>query len=319
MGKGRSFYRKIGALLLVYLLSCLVFLLWKRTGNWQFLLEFRAQKILMMSVVGTSIGISTILFQTLSHNRLLTPSIIGLDRLYLLLQMAVIFFLGPSLRMQLPAVGRFAIEVVMMMLAGFTLFAGIFQRISHDIYRILLIGVIFATLCSSLVDLMGRMIDPVEYAYFQGVRFAQFNRTPELALLIAGSVLMMITWGIIWHKRYVIDVLALGQKTAIGLGVNYGREVRLLMLLVALLVALSTALVGPVMFFGLLVSALTYHFFATPHHGTLFIAASLLASIILILGQAVFERGFNYASSLSVVIEGVGGLLFLYFLLRKKR
>ena len=45
----------------------------------------------------------------------------------------------------------------------------------------------------------------------------------------------------------------------------------------------------------------------------------MLAASILILGQTLFERVFSFASTLSIIIEGVGGIVFLYLLLAHKR
>ena len=47
-----------------------------------------------MAITGVAIAYSTVIFQTITHNRILTPSIMGLDSLYLLVQTVVIFFLG---------------------------------------------------------------------------------------------------------------------------------------------------------------------------------------------------------------------------------
>ncbi|MEJ7178145.1 iron chelate uptake ABC transporter family permease subunit, partial [Staphylococcus caprae] len=52
--------------------------------------------------------------------------------------------------------------------------------------------------------------------------------------------------------RPYLDVLLLGRAQAINLGVSYETMTRLLLILVALLVSISTALVGPVTFLGLL-------------------------------------------------------------------
>lgn len=49
-----------------------------------------------------------------------------------------------------------------------------------------------------------------------------------------------------------LDVLLLGRAQAINLGVNYTQMTRMLLILVALMVAIATALVGPITFLGLL-------------------------------------------------------------------
>jgi len=65
-------------------------------GDWGFVLLLRGKKLLAMLLVGSAIASATVVFQTLTANRILTPSIIGLDALYLLSKMVVIYFLGSA-------------------------------------------------------------------------------------------------------------------------------------------------------------------------------------------------------------------------------
>jgi len=86
--------------------------------------------------------------------------------------------------------------------------------------------------------------------------------------------------------------------------------------LVAILVSVSTALVGPVAFFGLIVAGLAHGLTRNGHHAVLLPAAGLSAAILLVGGQWLFERGLGQAATLSVVIEFAGGLFFLTLLLK---
>jgi hypothetical protein len=63
-------------------------------GSWSFVLPFRGRKLLSLCLVAYSVAVSTVLFQTVTANRILTPSIMGFDALYVLLKTAVVFFLG---------------------------------------------------------------------------------------------------------------------------------------------------------------------------------------------------------------------------------
>lgn len=300
------------------LIAALLFMFSDARGSWAFLLPFRGQKLLAMLLVGSAIGISTVVFQTLTANRILTPSVIGLDALYLLSKMAVIFFFGTMAHLDSPPVWQFYADVALMAGAAMLLF-GLFHRLLlRDIYRLLLIGIIFGVLCAKLTDLMARMIDPAEYTQYQAIAYAQFNR-PKEKLLLPATVIIAACLAYLWHKRHVLDIMALGREQAVSLGIRYRREMPAMMLTVALLVAVSTALVGPVLFFGLLVSALAYRLFATPYHAVLLPAAALIAALILVAGQTLFERAFSFAGTLSIIIEGAGGIVFLTLLLSRKR
>ncbi|MGL4969193.1 MAG: iron chelate uptake ABC transporter family permease subunit, partial [Fusobacteriaceae bacterium] len=70
---------------------CMLF--WGVNGsNGKFLLTLRGGKIFAIILSGSCIGISTVIFQTITRSRILTPSIMGLDSLYIFLQTAIIFF-----------------------------------------------------------------------------------------------------------------------------------------------------------------------------------------------------------------------------------
>ena len=72
-----------------------------------------------------------------------------------------------------------------------------------------------------------------------------------------------------------LDVMSLGRENAINLGVDYDRMVMNMLILSSVLIATSTALVGPITFFGLIVANLSYQFFATYKHSILILGASL--------------------------------------------
>jgi iron complex transport system permease protein len=119
------------------------------------------------------------------------------------------------------------------------------------------------------------------------------------------------------RRRY--DVLALGRDIAVNLGVDYRRTLMLTLAAIAVLVSVSTALVGPVTFFGLLVSNLAYQAMGSDRHRHTVPAAVLLSVIFLVGGQTLLERVLGLNTTVSVVIEFLGGLMFLVLILRRGR
>ena len=76
---------------------------------------------------------------------------------------------------------------------------------------------------------------------------------------------------------------------------------------------------GPVTFFGLLVSNLAYHAMGSDRHRHTVPAAVLLSVIFLVGGQTLLERVLQLSTTVSVVIEFVGGVMFLALILRRGR
>ena len=100
-------------------------------------------------------------------------------------------------------------------------------------------------------------------------------------------------------------------------GVNRRRVVMVVFGAVSVMVAASTALVGPILFFGLIVANLAYTYAGSFRHAWTVPTAALLGMLCLLGGQLILDRVFGFGASLSIIIELVGGLFFLYLVLRK--
>lgn len=302
----------------ILLLSALLFLTLNVNGHWDFALPLRGKKLLALMVVGYAIGVSTLLFQTLTHNPILTPSLLGFDSLYVLLQSLLVFFLGAISFTSINPIAKFILEVALMFGASLLLFKVLFSKSSQDLTRLILVGVIFGVLFRSLSALIARLINPDDFVVVQAASYAQFN-TVNPQLLGISIAICIVTALAIWRWRYQCDVLMLGKAQAINLGINYQRLAFGLLTLIAVLVATATALVGPVTFFGLLVCALTNRLASDMTHSQRLVLVSLIAMICLVLGQALFEQVLGMAGVLSVVIELAGGLVFLILIFMTHR
>lgn len=294
---------------LVLLIGCVLYLTLNVT-SWDFALPLRTRKLIAFLVVGYAVGVSTLLFQTLTHNPILTPSLLGFDALYVLIQSLMLFFLGMISYVTLPAVGKFGFEVVVMMIMSIIMFRFLFTKHNQDLTRLILVGVIFGILFRSLSYMVARMINPDEFVTVQAQSYASFTAV-NVNLLITSLVLSVLSFMYVWRQRFALDVLLLGRNCAISLGVPYHKLSLGLLITIALLVSMATALVGPITFFGLLVCALTNRFCTKMAHGERLILVTLIASSTLIVGQAVFEHVFKMAGVLEVVIELFGGVAFL--------
>lgn len=284
-------------------------------GQWGFILSFRGTKVLTLVLVAYAIAVSTVLFQTVSHNRILTPSIMGFDQLYILIQTSLVFTIGSAGLTALDPRLMFAINVGAMVVFSTALYRWLFAGSSRSLHLLVLVGIVFGVLFRSLSSFMQRIIDPNEFVVLQDRLFANFN-TINSELLTVAIATVVIASIVGWRLMHVFDVLALGRESAINLGVDHKRAVSIILVLVSVLVSVSTALVGPVAFFGLLVANLAYEIAGTHKHRFILPVAVLIAIICLVGGQLILERIFAFDTALSIVIEFVGGIVFLALLIR---
>lgn len=299
----------------IALLAAIAFMTIGAKGSWSFILSFRGTKLAAMVLVAYSIAVSTVLFQTVTNNRILTPSIMGFDALYILIQTVVVFFFGA---VQVDWIGpnmRFVTETLVMVLFAGSLYYWLFSGAARSLHLVMLVGIICGVFFRSLSNLMQRMLDPDLFAVLQDRFFASFNTINADILTLSAIIVAAVSlYG--WRLMHVFDVLALGREPAINLGLNHRRVVRLILLMVTVLVAVSTALVGPITFFGLLVANLAYMLAGTGKHRVVLPIAVLLAIICIVGGQTILERAFAFNTALSVIIEFLGGLVFIILLVR---
>lgn len=309
--------KKIKILIVISLILVFLFVFWGlKSTNWKYFLSTRLPKVLAIVITGASISISTLIFQTISNNRILTPSTLGLDSLYLLIQSAIVFILGSSSVFIVNKNLNFVLSVVLMMVFSRLLFKNLFKKESNNIMMLLLIGMIFGTLFKSLTSFFQMMIDPNEFLHIQDKMFASFNNINTDILTISIVVIVLAILYLAKHFK-ALDVSSLGRDNAISLGVDYEKLIKRMLLIVSILVSVSTALVGPITFLGLLVVNLAREFLNTFEHRYLAVASTLLSLVFLLGGQLLLERVFNFATPISVIINLVGGVYFIHLLLKE--
>lgn len=310
--------RKISILSLLAVLGMTVFTLYKMGNSWEFALHYRALKIAAIAIVSWCVAYSTIAFQTLTNNRILTPSIMGFEAVFMLFQTVLVFIHGENSLQAVGSLGNFIISTVLMIGFAFLLYLLIYKRGVDNMFLLLLIGLVLGTLLNTLSSFLQLLLDPNNFFIVQGKMFASFsNINQELLGYAFAIVAVVLLIGMRYTNR--LDVLALGKNQAINLGLDYDKNIQMFLTLIAIMVAVSTALVGPVLFLGLLVSNLTYEILKTYKHHILIPACALVTLIVLVGGQFLAERILKLSTPISVIINFVGGIYFMYLLLKRKR
>ncbi|MEZ9386110.1 iron chelate uptake ABC transporter family permease subunit [Vibrio lentus] len=285
--------------------------------NYEFFLSLRLPKLLSIVLAAVAISASSLVFQTITNNRILTPSILGFDSLYMLVQTVLLFVFGGTSFWVIDAIANFSLSVTVMILFSFALFHFYFKSKRNNVFTLLLIGIVCGSVFSSLANFLAMLIDPNEFAVLQNVMFASFNNVKGelvyLSLIPLGSSLLGL-----WLLAPKLDVLWLGVDNATSLGVNTKRLTQITLVIVSVMVAVSTALVGPVLFFGLITVSLARQIFKSYQHRVLIIASSLLAVVLLVSGQWFIEKVMAFETTVSVIINLVGGLYFMFLLLRTR-
>lgn len=308
----------LAALAILALASMTAFMTVGARGSWSFVLAFRGERLIGLVLVAWAIAVSTVLFHTITQNRILTPSIMGFDALFALIQTVIIFALGSVAVSQ--ADPRLVFTAELLLMGGFAalLYRWIFDGGSRSLHLLMLVGVTLGVLFRSLSGFLQRVIEPGEFLVLQDRLFASFGSVDSTLLGVA-ALLVGLASIAVWRLLPVLDVVALGRGAAIALGVQHQRIVAQVFAIVTLLVSVSTALVGPIAFFGLLIANLAYWLMPHSRHLWTLPAAGLLGIICLVGGQTVLERVLGFNGTLAMVVEFAGGIVFILLLIRGTR
>lgn len=284
--------------------------------NGEYFLSRRIPKVFAMLLTGGSIAFSSIVFQTITHNKILTPNVLGLDSVYVFIQTVIVFIFGNIAGFEAGNRGNFIMTLSFMMLFSTLFYKVLFKKEVQNLMLLVLIGMVMGTFFGSLSDGMQFLMDPNAFLNLQDSLFASFN-TMRTDLVIPASLLV---GGALWYVRKdikLLDAISLGREQALNLGVAYDHVIKKMLLVIAVMVSVSTALVGPITFLGILVANLARQILKTYKHNYLITAAILISGIALVGGQFMIERVLGYNIMLSMVINLVGGTYFLYLLLKE--
>ena len=304
--------------ILILVVSGLFLCIGLNANNMDYALSQRIPKLLSIILTGVCISISTTIFQNITGNNILTPNVMGLDSLYVLIQTVIVFVLGSSSVFIVNKKYNFVICVAGMILLSSLLYKLMFKKENSNILFLLLVGMIFGTLFGSLSSFMQMVIDPNEFSVLQNKLFASFNNV-NVDILLISIILIILVIPFIYDDLKYLDVINLGRDQAINLGVDYDKLVRKLFVTVAIFISISTALVGPITFLGLLVVNLSRQMIKTYKHKYLITMSVLLSVFVLVTGQLIAERIFDFSTPVSVIINLIGGIYFMYLLLKESR
>nr|WP_324014830.1 iron chelate uptake ABC transporter family permease subunit [Microbacterium sp. JZ37] len=286
-------------------------------GFWR-IANLRATNLVVLSVVAVCQAIATVTFQTVTENRIITPSIMGFESLYTAVQTSAVYVLGAAGVVALQGVPQFLLQVALMVGLSLLLYGWLLSGRYGSLHIMLLVGIVIGAGLGSVSTFMQRLLTPSEFdvlaaRLFGSIANADASYLPVALPLVGLAVIFILANG----RR--LNAIALGRDLSTSLGIDHRREVMRMLFFVSILMAVSTALVGPMTFLGFLVATLAYQFADTYDHRLVFPVAALTGFVVLAGAYFVMKNVFAAQGVVSIIVELVGGTVFLFVILRKGR
>ncbi len=280
-------------------------------------LNLRIPRLYAMVMAGFCIGIASIAFQSVIRNTIVTPCLLGMNSLYSLTQTAIFFFLGAESIFVYNKNLSFLTNLVIMSVMALVIYGYLFRKTNYNVLYVLLAGTVLSSFFGSLTTGMTRVMDPNTYDTLLDNLVASFGRVNGDILLIAFVVIVAVM--VLFYRDFrLLDVITLGKDHAINLGVDYDKVITRILLAVVWLIAVATALVGPISFLGLIIANISRQLFNTYRHSYLLAGSALFGVIILAGGQGLIEHVLPFTTYISVIISIFGGGYFLFLILKNK-
>lgn len=286
-------------------------------GFWR-IAERRVNSVIAMVIVAFCQGIATVAFQTVANNRIITPSIMGFESLYRAVQTSAVYFLGVAGLASLQGVWQFALMVALMVGLAVALYSWLLSGRYANLQVMLLVGIVIGGGLGSVSTFMQRLLTPSEFDVLSARLFGNVSNADASYYPLA-IPLVVVAGTLLWAKSKRLNLMALGRESATSLGLDHRRELMQVLCLVSVLMAVSTALVGPMTFLGFLVATLSYQLADTYDHRYIFPMVVLTAFVTLAGAYFIMRNIFSAQGVVSIIIEVVGGTLFLIVILRKGR
>ena len=272
--------------------------------------------LVAMIIAATCQSLSTVAFQSITNNRVITPSLLGFEALYSTIHTSTMFFFGASTFINFSGIGSFIFQVVVMVLMCLILYGWLLSGKYGDLQLMLLVGVIIGTGLRSLSSFMRRLLAPSEFDILQAKLFGSVNNADSAYFSVAIPIVIIVALLLLAYSKK-LNVLSLGKDVCTSLGVNNQFSVIYTLILVSVLMSISTALVGPLTFYGFLVATLSYQVAPTYDHRYIFPMALAIGFLIITGAYFFMYHVFNAQGVVSVIIEMFGGITFLIVILRK--
>lgn len=276
------------------------------------LFEFRLPRITIAMLIGMGLAVSGAVLQGIVKNPLADPGIIGINAGAGLAVMLFVSYFSTEL-------GNSVFIMPVLAFAGAGTAAVIIYAFSYkkdegvSPIRLILVGVAVAAGISALMIVLTLKLDPRTYDF--------------VATWLAGSiwgsnwnfVLALLPWLLIlipfvYMKSRVLDVLNLGDHTAVSLGMNLEKERRILLAAAVGLAAASVSVSGGIGFVGLIAPHMTRRLVGNKHKYVIPICA--LVGAVLVLTADTIGRVILQPAEIptGVVVAIIGAPYFLYLL-----
>ena len=290
--------------------------------NWHYIIhDYRLPKAITAILVGSGLGISGLLMQTLFRNPLAGPFVLGISSGASL--GVALMILGSGLFGGLFAtalISKWSI-VIAASLGSFLVLLAVLAVSSkvRDTMAILIIGLMFGSITAAVVSVLAYFSSAEQLQQYIFWGFGSLGNLSWNELLILFSI---YTIGILLSILSIktLNTLLLGENYAKSLGINLKQSRLIIIIATSLLAGTITAFAGPIAFIGLAIPHLTRQLFNTANHKILLMAVFLIGAIVMLICDSIAQLPTSdYTLPINAITSLFGAPIVIWLLVRKRK
>lgn len=291
-------------------------------SSWQhIIIDYRLPKAFTAIIVGSGLGVSGLMMQTLFRNPLAGPFVLGITS-GASLGVAIVT-MGASLfgGIFLGALASKWSIVIAATLGSFLVLLTVLivSTKVRDAMAILIIGLMFGSISAAVVNVLSYFSSAEELQQYFFWGFGSLGNLSWNELLI---LFVLYLSGILLSLGAIksLNSLLLGENYAKSLGLNIKQSRLLIITSTSLLAGAITGFAGPIAFIGLAIPHITRQVFNTSNHKILLPAVFLLGAIIMLICDSIAQLPTSdYTLPINAITSLVGAPVVIWLLVRKRK
>ncbi|MEJ6791471.1 MAG: iron ABC transporter permease [Lacinutrix sp.] len=283
--------------------------------------NYRLPKAITAILVGSGLGISGLLMQTLFRNPLAGPFVLGITSgaslgVALLIMGSSIFggFFATLLISKWSLVIAASLGSFLVLLTVLIVSSKV-----RDTMAILIIGLMFGSITAAIVSVLSFFSSAEglqQYVFwgFGSLGDLQWTEIKVFIIIYAIGILFSIA------SIKALNTLLLGENYAKSLGLNLKQSRLIIIIATSLLAGTITAFAGPIAFIGLAIPHITRQLFNTTNHKILLPAVFLFGAIVMLICDSIAQLpSSDYFLPINAITSLIGAPVVIWLLVRKRK
>lgn len=283
----------------------------------------RLPQTLTAIACGAGLAVAGLEMQTVFHNPLAGPSVLGISSAASLGVAFVVLLsgtLGGGFMTQFGILGNTALTLAAIIgaLSIMAIIVYLSQRV-HGNATLLIVGVMIGYIASAIIGVLKYFSSEEDIRAYVIWGLGSFARvTGGQVYVFVGLMAILLPLSMLLAKP--LNMLLLGENYAVNLGLNIKRTRLLVISSAGILTAIVTAYCGPIMFLGLAVPHICRGLFRKSDHRILLPATVFCGADLALLCNLIARLpGFEGALPINSVTALIGAPVALWVLLQRKK